>query len=67
LGRNREALQAAVKLIPVGARLAGFAPTMMELARLSGDYQSLMTACEERGDLVGFTAGLVENAVTAKK
>lgn len=67
LGRNREALEAAVKLLPPGARPAGFAPTMMELARLSGDYQCLMEACQERGDLVGFTAGLVENTVAGKK
>jgi hypothetical protein len=67
LGRNREALEAAVKLLPPGSRPAGFAPTMMELARLSGDYQSLMNACEQRGDLVGFAAGLVEEAVAHQK
>ena len=61
LGRYREALDALAALVPAGTQTSGFAPTMIELARLAGDYERLMEICESRGDLLGFTAGLVEN------
>ena len=60
LGRHREALDALARLAPPGSQLSGFAPTMLELARTAGAFDRLMEICQERGDLLGFTAGLVE-------
>lgn len=60
LGRHAEAFDAAVKLLPSGARTSGFAPSLLELASLSQDYARLMEVSRERLDLLGFTMGLVE-------
>jgi hypothetical protein len=66
LGRHREALDALHELIPSGTRTTGFAPSLAELASSSGDYQRMAALCRERGDLLGFVAGLVEGAGKAK-
>jgi hypothetical protein len=60
LERYDEAVRATIELLPPGVRTSGFAPNLLALSRLSGDYEPLLGVCRERGDLVGFTAGLVE-------
>lgn len=60
LGRFDEASRALVELIPSRVRTTGFAPSLLELARMGRSYERLLGACRERGDLVGFAAGLVE-------
>ena len=60
LKRYPQAIDATVELIPPGTRTSGFAPSLLELSRLAGNYDRLMAVCRERGDLVGYTAGLVE-------
>lgn len=60
LKRYDEAIAAAIELIPPGAQTSGFAPNLLELSRLGGNYEPLMNACRKRGDLVSFTAGLIE-------
>ncbi len=60
LKRYSEAIEATIELIPPGARTSGFAPNLLELSRLAGDYEPLMNVCRQRGDLVSFTAGLME-------
>ena len=62
LKRFDEAIAAHVELIPPGTRTMGFAPNLLELSRLAGNYEPLMKACRERGDLVSFTAGLLAQA-----
>ena len=62
LGRHAEALEAAVELVPRGVRTSGFAPSLIELARLAGDYQRLLAVCRQRDDSVGYAAALVEQA-----
>ena len=59
-GRYDEALEAYGELLPQGTRTWGFAPTLLELARQSGHYDQLTRLCRDRGDMIGFTAGLVE-------
>ncbi len=61
LGRHADAIRAAVELLPPGVRASGFAPNLLELSRMAGDYAPLMQVCRERGDLVSFTAGLLES------
>jgi hypothetical protein len=60
LGRHREAIDALHELIPTGTRLTGFAPSMSELAQASGEYQRMAAICRDRGDLLGYAAGLVQ-------
>jgi tetratricopeptide (TPR) repeat protein len=64
LRRYAEAFEAHEQLIPPRARTTGFAPTLLELSRLAGDYDRLMRVCRERGDLLGFAAGLVSKGGT---
>lgn len=59
LKRYQEAIDAAAKLIPPGTHTTGFAPTLMELCREAGDYSKLIAVCRERGDVVGYAAGLI--------
>lgn len=67
LNRYDEAIRATAELLPQGTRTSGFAPNLLELSRLSGDYEPLMRICRERGDLVSFTAGLVEKSRSAAR
>jgi hypothetical protein len=62
LGRQREAIDALNELIPTGTRLTGFAPSMGELASASGEFQRMASVCRDRGDLLGFAAGLFSGA-----
>jgi len=59
-GRTQEAFAAAAELLRPEMRQAGFAPSLLELARQAGCYDRLMEASRERDDLLGFTVGLVE-------
>jgi hypothetical protein len=60
LKRYDDAIRATEELLPPGTRTSGFAPNLLELSRLSGDYEPLIRICRQRGDLVSFTAGLIE-------
>lgn len=60
--RYEGAIDATVDLIPAGVRTSGFAPNLLELSRLAGNYERLMQVCRDRGDLVGFAVGLAEQA-----
>lgn len=59
-GRHKESLLAAVRLFPVNMRSIGIAPTLLELAKSSGEFGPLFDYCRARNDLLGFAAGLVE-------
>jgi hypothetical protein len=61
IGRPAEALAAAAELIPAGAQTAGFAPSLLELARAAGRYDKLLDVCREREDVLAFAAGLAES------
>ena len=62
LGRYDEAIEAMAQLIPPGARTGGFAPTLGELAKAAGRYEQMNALCRQRGDLLGFTASLIEGS-----
>ncbi len=61
LGRHGEAINAWHELIPVGTPTSGFAPSLLEMARASGEYRKLIDVCRKRDDLLGFAAGLIED------
>jgi hypothetical protein len=65
LARYDEAIDAAARLLPQG-RASGFAPSLLELSRLAGNYDRLMEVCRQRGDLIGYTAGLLGGQLTKK-
>jgi hypothetical protein len=66
LGRYREAMDATARLLAPGVRASGFAPSLVELARAGNVFDRLMEISRERGDPVGFLAGLVDGASSAR-
>lgn len=60
VGRYQEAIDAAIRLSPSGVQPAGFAPSLLELAEKAGDYEKVLAYCRDRGDLLGYVAGLVQ-------
>lgn len=60
VGRPLEAVEATAELLPPGTRLSGLAPSLLELSRLAGSYDRLKQVCQARGDLLGYTAGLID-------
>jgi len=62
LGRHAEALAAAVKFDVGSIQPLGNAPPLVELARKSGEYTSVLAHCRQKQDLLGFTAALVQSA-----
>ena len=57
-------MEAAAKYLPAGTQTSGFAPSLNELAKATGSYVRMMEICRERGDVLGFAAGLVEKAAS---
>lgn len=66
LGRYNEAIDAAAELIPRGSPTSGLAPGLLELSQKAGRFDRLIEICRERGDLVGFVAGLVQREEAAR-
>lgn len=61
-GQYDEAVTVTLERLPHGTPTTGFSPSLIELARLSGNYDPLLTECRERGDLLGFATGRIEAA-----
>ena len=64
-GRMAEAIEAAATLLPPGMRTTGFAPSLLELSRQAGDFERALAVCQDRGDLIGFAASLIESREAA--
>jgi len=60
VGRVSEAIDAAIRLNPEGLSMQGLAPTLLELAQQSGNYDRVREHCRQQGDVLGFTAALVK-------
>lgn len=61
VGRPAEALQFLIKKMPRGMRPFGIAPSLLELAEASHDFQAMLSHAKERGDLVGYAAALLQS------
>ena len=61
VGRPAEALQFLIKKMPRGMRPFGIAPSLLELAEASQDFQAMLSHAKERGDLVGYAAALLQS------
>lgn len=62
LGRQHEAIRASIELLPPGAATSGFAPSLIELSRAAADYGPLVEQSRRQGNLLTFTAGLLERS-----
>ena len=55
-----DALLAGIELYPHDRQLEGVAPSLLELAAKSGDYAPLLEHFQRRGELLTFTAALIQ-------
>jgi hypothetical protein len=62
VGRPMEAMQFLMKRMPRGMRPFGIAPSLIELSQEAGDFEPMKTHARERGDIVGFTAALLQES-----
>lgn len=58
-GRAGEAIEESIRLMPEGLSSQGLAPSLLDLAQQSGQYDRVVDHCRGRADLLGFTAALV--------
>lgn len=66
LKRYREAIDAAAQLAPKTAGVLRMAPSVAELAKLSGEYDRMLEACRGRDDIVGFATALFAKAMAER-
>lgn len=59
-GRQAEALQAYAKRLPVGTRIIGIAPTLLQLSQRLGEYSPMLEICQQRDDLLGYAAAILQ-------
>lgn len=62
VGRKREAADYLIARLPPGSRTQGIAPTLFELCRAMGDYQPMITICEQKDDRLSYATALIEQA-----
>ena len=60
VSRPEVALEEFARLVPVDGAVSPHAPTLLQLARASGNWDRYLTICQERDDVVGFASGQLE-------
>ena len=65
VGKPTEAMQFLIKKMPRGMRPFGIAPSLLELAVASNDFQPMLNLARERGDLVGYAAALLQSVTVS--
>ncbi len=66
VGRPSEAAAFLMRWMPQGMRPFGIAPSLLELAQAAGDFRPMMDHARNRGDLIGYTAALLQAQSTLK-
>ena len=69
LARNKrydEAMDIYSQLVPPDRGLSSLAPTLLELASANGNWDRYEELCQERDDLVGYTAGRATQSLAKK-
>jgi hypothetical protein len=61
IGRHEEALQFLLKRMPRGTRPFGVAPSLLELSSLSRNFQPMLQQSQQRNDLLGYAAALLQS------
>jgi hypothetical protein len=64
LGRHGAALAAALKFSLGSIQPLGAAPPLVELGRRSGNMQTVLAHCQDKEDLLGYTAALVQSSLS---
>ncbi len=59
-GRHAEALQVYAKRLPIGTRILGIAPTLLQLSQRLGEYTPMLNICQQRDDLLGYAAAILQ-------
>jgi hypothetical protein len=59
LGRYDQAIEESIRLTPPDMPVLGLGPSLVELSRLSGNYQRMLDHCRIRNDLLGYAVGLL--------
>jgi len=65
VGKPAEAMHFLIKKMPRGMRPFGIAPSLLELAVASNDFQPMLNLARERGDLVGYAAALLQSVTVS--
>jgi hypothetical protein len=58
-GRAGDALKAYRDFVPADRELSAHAPTLLELAAISGDWELYEQLCRDRQDILGYAAGVI--------
>ena len=58
VGRPLEAIEATIKLIPVGTQTTGRSPSLYDLSEQLGDFTRYRELCQERRDMLGYLISL---------
>ncbi len=66
VGKPGEAMQFLIKKMPRGMRPFGIAPSLLELAEASKDFQPMLDHTLQRRDLVGYAAALLQSETIGK-
>lgn len=61
IGRSGEAAKYLMKTMPEGMRPYGVAPSLIELASNSGEFDPMKEHARARGDLIGFAAAVLQS------
>ena len=67
VGRPAEAMQFLIKKMPRGMRPFGIAPSLLELAVASNDFQPMLNQAKERRDVVGYAAALLQSVTVLEE
>ena len=59
LGRPAEAIR-VMATVPAGISTSRFAPSLLELSEQAGEFGTYQDVCRQRGDLLGFAIGRLE-------
>lgn len=60
VGRPEVAIQELARRLTSDDRPLGIAPTMLQLSSRLGDFQSMRQICQQRNDILGFAAALLQ-------
>jgi|ERR1051326_5029396 hypothetical protein len=60
LDRNQEAIRASLEFFPDSSRAPSGCPSVLQLCQLAEDFGQLQNLARERGDILSFAAGVVQ-------
>jgi hypothetical protein len=61
LGRHAEAIETSLQFFPASSANPLSCPSATQLCQMAGDYQQLRNLARERGDLLSFSAAVIQS------